>query len=147
MTDTPTHDLPYTDDDLRAEAAAQYATLAESPEFMCVGEQMDDDIVASTDGQDGGKTWSELLPFEADGGEAYNTAQRKIHALINGGADVSEWAVDLGADGLEPSPNVLNLDGDGHPLVRLHMAFHPDMSERDRQRFGLALAHVMANAL
>ncbi|MEV5086225.1 hypothetical protein AB0K74_48820, partial [Streptomyces sp. NPDC056159] len=91
-------DQPYTDDDLRVEAAAQHATLTEDPEFMCVGEQMDDDIVASTEHEDGGKTWSELLPFEADSGEAYNTVQRKIHALINGAADVSKWAVDLGAD-------------------------------------------------
>ncbi|MFB6955514.1 hypothetical protein ACFCYB_00400 [Streptomyces sp. NPDC056309] len=147
MTDTPTHDLPYTDDDLRAEAAAQYATLAEDPEFMCVGEQMDDDIVASTDGQDGGKTWSELLPFEADGGEAYNTAQRKIHGLINGAADVSEWAVNLGADGLEPEDHTLTVDGDDKPLVRLHCAFSPGLDDQARIAFMSRLARVMANAL
>jgi hypothetical protein len=61
--------------------------------------------------------------------------------------DLSKWAVDLGADGLEPSPHVLNLDGDDKPIVRLHMAFDPEMPERDRQQFGLALTQLMANAL
>ncbi|MFI1472078.1 hypothetical protein [Streptomyces wuyuanensis] len=146
-------DLPYTEADLRAEAARQYMSLTEDPEFMCVGEAMEDRYVQSTvvdedpDFEREGSTWGELLPYNHDDGNAYNEAQRKIHNLIRGAADVSEWAVDLGTDGLEPSPNVLNLDGDGGPIVRLHMAFHPDMDERDRQRFGLALARVMANAL
>ncbi|MEU2111855.1 hypothetical protein [Streptomyces sp. NPDC019507] len=122
-------DQPYTQDDLRAEAARQHYTATTDPEFMCVGEQMDDE------------TWRSLNEDDHD------AAQRAIHSLINGAADVSDWAINLGADGLEPSPNVLNLDGDDQPIVRLHMAFHPDMDERDRQRFGLALARVMANAL
>lgn len=140
------NDLPYTDDDLRAEAASQHAALTEDPDFMGVGEGMEDAYVGSTLNGDDGKTWAQLLPYEADGGKAYNAAQRKIHALIPG-ADLSEWAVNLGVDGLEPSPNVLNLDGDDTVIVRLHMAFHPDMDERDRQRFGMALARVMADNL
>jgi hypothetical protein len=96
-------DLPYTDADLRAEAAAQHALLSEDPDFMGVGEGTQDSIVASTEADGGGKTWEELLPYEADGGEAYNAAQRKIHDLIPG-ADVSEWAIQLGAAGLKPHP-------------------------------------------
>lgn len=61
--------------------------------------------------------------------------------------DLSEWAANIGADGLEPSPNVLNLDGDDKPIVRLHMAFDPDLPERARQQFDLGLAQVMADAL
>ncbi|MER7813845.1 hypothetical protein [Streptomyces sp. NPDC096153] len=135
-------DLPYTEGDLRAEAARQHMTLTEDPEYMGVGEQMRDQPCPPTDEPGPGlHTWGDLTNDEFD------AAQRKIHILISGAVDLSEWAIDLGAEGLEPSPNVLNLDGDGGPIVRLHMAFHPDMDERDRQRFGLALARVMANAL
>jgi hypothetical protein len=124
-------DRPYTDEDLRLEAAAQHAVLTEDPDFMGVGEGMEDSIVASTE-DGGGKTWAELLPYEADGGEAYNDAQRKIHDLIPG-ADVSEWAVNLGADGLEPSDeHVITLDGDGKPIARIHFAFEPGMPDETR---------------
>ncbi|MFD6294550.1 hypothetical protein ACFWFU_07065 [Streptomyces sp. NPDC060235] len=61
--------------------------------------------------------------------------------------DLSEWANNLATDGLEPSANVLNIDGDDKPIVRLHMAFDPDMPERARQGFGLALAQVMADGI
>jgi hypothetical protein len=120
-------DRPYTDDDLRAEAARQHATLTEDPDFVGVGEQMDDEEWRSLNADD------------------FDAAQRSIHDLINGAADVSEWAVNLGADGLEPSPHVINLDGDNGPFVRIHFAFHPDMPERDRQRFGLAFAQAIAD--
>jgi hypothetical protein len=146
-------DHPYTDDDLRAEAARQHSSLTEDPDFMGVGEQMEDRYAQSTvidedpDFEREGSTWGELLPYNHDDGNAYNEAQRKIHNLINGAADVSRWAVDLGADGLEPSPDVLNLDGDNGPFIRVHFAFDPAMPERERQRFSLGLAQVIADAL
>ena len=40
-------DRPYTDDDLRAEAARQHAALTEDPDFMGVGEQMQDQEIES----------------------------------------------------------------------------------------------------
>jgi hypothetical protein len=140
-------DRPYTNEDLRSEAARQHATLTEDPDYMGVGEQMQGQEIESLlppDEADGaeGPHWDDLLDEDQ-----FDEAQRKIHDLINGAADVSQWAVNLGADGLEPSAHVLNLDGDDKPIVRLHMAFHPDMDERDRQRFGLALARVMAENL
>lgn len=75
-------DLPYTDTDLRAEAARQHAGLTEDPDYVGIGEQMDDEI------------WRGLSEDD------YDAAQRSIHDLINGAADVSEWAVNLGAAGL-----------------------------------------------
>lgn len=105
-------DRPYTDEDLRAEAARQHLVLTEDPDFMGVGEAMEDRYVESTfvdgdeDEPDGetGSTWGELLPYNHDDGNAYNAAQRAIHDLINGAADVSEWAIQLGAAGLTPHP-------------------------------------------
>ncbi|MBQ1122604.1 hypothetical protein [Streptomyces sp. B15] len=158
MSDTTT-ETPYTDEDLRTEAARQHYELTTDPEFMCVGEAMEDAEVDSlapqhagqdVDGQPNdadGVTWAGLLPFEADDGDAYNAAQRKVHDLISGAADVSRWAVDLGADGLQPEDHAISLDGDDTPLVRVHMAFHPDMSDADRQRFAMRLGQLVANAL
>ncbi|MFJ8146006.1 hypothetical protein ACIQ6R_13130 [Streptomyces sp. NPDC096048] len=99
-------DHPYTDTDLRAEAARQHAVLTEDPDFVGVGEQMEDRHIQSTvidedpDFAPEGATWAGSLDPEGDGTDAYAEAQRKIHGLIQGAADVSEWAVNLGAAGL-----------------------------------------------
>ncbi|MFJ8791429.1 hypothetical protein [Streptomyces sp. NPDC102462] len=126
-------DRPYTDDDLRAEAASQHAALTEDPDFMGVGERMEDDIVASTEADGDGKTWGELLDPDGDDDEAWDAAQRRIHDLISGAADVSEWAVNLGADGLEPLPEQLTAQTDNGPWFRLHFAVRPDMPDDIRR--------------
>lgn len=87
-------DLPYTDADLYAEAARQHHALTEDPDFMGVGEQMDGRRIPSTDDGLGGMGWDGLPD------DHYRAAQRRIHDLINDAADVSEWAVQLGAAGL-----------------------------------------------
>ena len=123
---------PYTDDDLRAEAARQHAALTEDTDFVGVAEAME-----------GTEIESHLPPAEADGAEGlhwdmaldsneFEEAQRAIHTLIEGAADVSEWAVNLGADGLEPYDGQLTLDGDDKPIARIHFAFAPDMPEEMR---------------
>ncbi|MFK4801714.1 hypothetical protein ACI3K5_23905 [Streptomyces sp. MPA0124] len=127
-------DHPYTDDDLRAEAARQHAVLAEDPDFMGVGEQMEDATVEHTDDGDTSLTWTELLVPQGAGAsyEAFGEAQRKIHGLIQGAADVSEWAVNLGADGLEPSTEHEITLNAGRPIARIHFAFEPGMPEEMR---------------
>ncbi|WP_406419994.1 hypothetical protein [Streptomyces sp. NBC_00842] len=139
-------DQPYTEDDLRAEAASQHAGLTEDPEFMCIGEAMDDDIVAST--EDGPNlTWGDLLPDE----DAFNTAQKRIRDLIVGAADLSEWAVNLGADGLEPDEHQLGFAAGTTPIVRIHFAFASGLSAEARdalvQGIGEAAAREMQLAL
>ncbi|MEE1817997.1 hypothetical protein PUR59_30520, partial [Streptomyces sp. SP18ES09] len=74
---------PYTDDDLRAEAAKQLATLAEDPEFMCIGERMEGSPIESADDS----TWDQLDD------EDFDAAQRSIDDLVSNAADTSEWAV------------------------------------------------------
>ena len=140
-------DLPYTEEDLRAAAAAKHAVLIEDPDFMGVGEHMDDDIVASTEGKDGGKTWSELLPYEADGGEAFNAAQRKIHDLIGKAADVSVWAVDLGADGLQPGEHCITVGAADKPIARIHFAFEPGMPDEMRAALVEGIGQAIADHL
>jgi len=129
---------PYTDDDLRAEAARQYATLTSDPDHMGVGEQMEDGWVPSVETAEDGsaRTWKQLLVTEDGDDEdytAYGEAQEKIHDLINGAADVSEWAVNLGADGLEPLPDQLTASTANGPRFRLHFAVRPDMPDDMRR--------------
>ena len=130
-------DLPYTDDDLRAEAARQHASLADDPDFMGVGEQMDGTEVCP----DGGVTWDDFST------QTYETAQRAIHDLIDGAADVSRWAVDLGADGLEPNGHSLTIGSAEKPVARIHFAFAPDMADDVRTALVEGLAQVIADGL
>ncbi|MFI0768584.1 hypothetical protein ACH4TQ_27410 [Streptomyces sp. NPDC021218] len=157
-----TTDQPYTDADLRAEATRQHAFLTEDPDFMGVGEAMEDAEVESLapehtardiDGQPNdadGVTWGQLLPYNHDDGNAYNVAQREIHNLINGAANTSEWAVNLGADGLKPDEHQLTWSTGPQPIVRVHFAFHDGMSDEARdylvQAVGEALGGVMDTA-
>jgi hypothetical protein len=127
-------DRPYTDDDLIAEAARQHHDLTQDPDFMGIGEAME--TIAST-----GESWEDALVTrdadDEDGDvgdwDAFDAAKRAIHDLINDAADVSGWAVRLGADGLEPRASALDLGPSSEPAqVRIHFAFDPDMSEQDR---------------
>ncbi|MBX9425473.1 hypothetical protein [Streptomyces lateritius] len=138
---------PYTDDDLRAEAARQLAQSAWDPDLVSVGEQMADAEIESY-----------LPPAEADGAEGWHwdealdddqfeEAQRTIHALIEGAADVSEWAVNLGADGLEPYDGQLTLNGDDKPFARIHFAFDQDMPEEMRMALVQGVGNEIARHL
>ncbi|ELP62832.1 hypothetical protein PV735_11220 [Streptomyces turgidiscabies] len=130
-------DRPYTDDDLRAEAVRQHHSLTEDPDFMGVGEQMQDQEIVP----DGGVTWDDF----SEG--TFEAAQRSIHDLINGAANVSEWAVDIGADGLEPLDSVLSMQTSTGPLARIHFAVRPDMPERLRRALVEGLAVEIAKYL
>lgn len=147
---------PYTDDDLRVEAARQHYTATTDPDFVGIGEQMDGSFIDSTvidpDPEQGtepltGRKWDDLAPHE------FGEAQRAIDDLLGGAADVSEWAINLGADGLEPDGYTLQLgesdspDGNDRPRVRLHFAFHPDMDDDARHSFVMELSKVVLRNL
>ncbi|MFI0530282.1 hypothetical protein ACH3XX_09560 [Streptomyces scabiei] len=126
-------DRPYTDDDLRAEATRQHVALTEDPDFMGVGEQMQgseiDSLLPPEEADDAeGPHWDEALDEDQ-----FSDAQRRIHGLISNAADVSEWAVHLGADGLEPLPEQLTAHTDYSPWFRLHFAVRPDMPDDMRR--------------
>ncbi|MEV7470432.1 hypothetical protein AB0O20_28605 [Streptomyces kronopolitis] len=136
---------PYTDDDLKAEAARQHYVLTSQLNGRQVLSRMLDAPVSSTcsaDGTDDGLTWDEALNCDQLG-----DPEQAITDLIRRAADVSDWAVRLGADGLEPEDHTLTVDGDDTPLVRLHLAFHPDLPDSARRAFSMRLARVMADAL
>jgi hypothetical protein len=150
-------DRPYTDADLRAEAARQHQTATEDPDFMGIAEQMEGAFIESTlvdpDPQTGtepvtGRTWDELDE------DSYDAAQRSIDDLIGKAADVSEWAINLGADGLEPTGHTFQLGSQGlgeddeeQPGVRLHFAFHPEWDDDVRDQFVMRLTRLIAQNL
>lgn len=120
---------PYTDTNLRTEAAHQHANLTKNPNFMSIGEQMDTR-----------PTWNRLDEHHFD------AAQDAVHNLITGAANLSTWAVNLGADHLEPDPHVIDLDDNGQPTVRVHFAFHPDMTDTERHHLLTAASRALQTA-
>lgn len=144
-------DEPYTDDDLRAEAARQHATLTEDPDFMGVGEQMGDrfvryEVVDPEHGDlmppPGTPKWNDLPEDEFD------EAQQKIHDLINGAAYTSEWAINLGADGLEPAARAIDIGWNDGPLqARLHIAFTADVPHDEREQLLADISDAIAGTV
>lgn len=131
-------DQPYTDDDLRAEAARQHHTSVEDPDFMGTGEQMQDQEITVG----GGVAWDDFRD------ETFEAAQRSIHDLITGAADVSAWAVNLGADGLESSTeHAITVQRGGRPIARIHFAFEPGMDTDLRDALVEGIGEAIADAV
>lgn len=127
-------DQPYTEDDLRVEAAKQLATLTEDAEFVCIGERMEGSPIASAEDSH----WDQLDD------DQFDTAQRRIDTLISRAADLSAWAVELGADGLEPSADTASLKVGDRTLVRVHVAFERGLSDALRREFIASLGESIA---
>lgn len=130
MTHQKPADRPYTEADLRAEAARQHQTATEDPDFVGIAEQMDgafiDSTVVDSDPETGtepvtGRTWDQLDE------EEFGKAHRAIDDILGRAADVSDWAIELGADGLEPDEEHVDIAG-----ARIHFAFDPGMPEEMR---------------
>jgi hypothetical protein len=142
-------DLPYTDADLRTEATRQHADLTEDPDFGGVGEQMINTVIPSRSSWSSQAWWHSLEDGPGDG-QQFEEAQRAIHDLINGAADTSAWAVNLGADGLTPDGHHADFghhpDGTG-PLMRLHFAFHSEADETDRHALAQLVTETVQDAL
>ncbi len=123
-------DRPYTDDDLRAEAAREVKYTLDNVDT-------DGLLEASTYDLNGGR-WYDL--GEGD----WRAALQGVDGLVEGAADVSEWAVNLGADGLEPLPEQMTAETDRGPLFRLHFAVRPDMSDEARRALVEGIAREIA---
>ena len=139
---------PYTDEDLRHEAARQLLLSVEDPDFMGIGERMDGTPIPSTvvdlepetgEPLEMSRAWSHLPR------EDFDAAQRSIDELLTCAADTSDWAINLGADGLEPHGRALDA-GDG-PRFRVHFAFAKDMSDDDRNDLISQFAAFMIHGL
>jgi hypothetical protein len=122
---------PYSTNDLRVEAAHCREAISRPPTVDEIKRSLRGTYIDShrTKEGEGGATWGDLLD-EA----GVTVVSRRIDNLITGAADVSAWAVNLGADGLEPIHGSLNIqDKAGDDRVRLHFAFAPDMDQATRK--------------
>jgi hypothetical protein len=121
-------DLPYTDADLRHEAARQLKNTTEDADFVGIGEQMTGTVIPSRAGEPRA-CWHDLDDLD---GDAFGDAQRAIDDLLSKAADTSTWAVQLGADGLEPFAEHLDIQDPAGPRMRIHVAYSPDMPPETR---------------
>lgn len=103
-----------TEDDVRAEAARLHAGAARDA---------DERIRPSVQHR-----WGSLLDAE----KVDEVCDRVIDTLDRV-ANTSRWAVDLGADGLEPHAAFVDIAAKGLTGVRIHFAFHPDMPDGLRE--------------
>lgn len=122
---------PYTEGDLRHEAARQHATLIEDPDFMGIGEMMNGQVIPSTTLDLTGvigepyelcQGWHQISP------ENFEEAQRLIGDLLQKAANVSGYAIDCGAEGLRPAGHrTVNGDEDGPTRAAFHIALDPQL--------------------
>ncbi|WP_439947241.1 hypothetical protein [Streptomyces sp. BBFR109] len=138
---------PYTDDDLRAEAARQHAKFTAEPDEGLVGEVMESGNVLSLGERDDARTWTELLEPDGDETPEYTEAQRAVTDLIRGAADVSKWAINLGADGLEPDHHAITIGSKDSPIARIHFAFAPDLDDDLRNALVEGIGQFIADSL
>ncbi|MFE3202154.1 hypothetical protein [Embleya sp. NPDC059237] len=112
----------WNDDDLYREAARQHHEATRNPDYMGVGERMADKTIGDSD-----TTWGRLDE------EEFDFARTGIDELVNDAADMSRWAIDAGADQLEPHERTLAYTAaDGRPLIRIHFAFAHEIPEENR---------------
>ena len=129
--------LPYTTADLAAEAARQHKAATEDPDFSGIGEQMEGHKIPSR----GDFQWDQLDEDDFD------AAQRAIDDLLGKSADVSEWALDLGAAGLEPDEHKFTLNAGPKPIIRVHFAFAAELSDDARTAFVEGLGESAAREM
>lgn len=107
--------MSYTEEDIRVEAARQYKEILSDSGYTSVGERMD-----------GESRWRGLDDDDWD--KAANAVEDRLDKV----ADLSRWAVDMGANGLQPSGDGVTAKAGDVPRVQVHFAFAPDVNEEAR---------------
>lgn len=125
-------DQPYTNDDLRAAAALMHYGLTTEPN------PADADAALSVNPR-----WLLVEPFS----EYEEELREATVELVSKAANVSDWAVGLGIDKLEPEEHNVTLKAAERPIVRIHFAFAPEMPEDAREAFVMSLGQGAARAL
>jgi hypothetical protein len=124
-------DRPYTDDDLRTEAARQYAEALRSPDLLEVGDEMQGQPIPSTvvdlepdtgEPLEMSRTWGQLS------GDDFHDARNEIHELLDSAPDVSRWAVRLGTCYLRQTTELAWGHGDAWDLA-VQVAHRPGISD------------------
>lgn len=117
-------DRPYTDADLRHEAARLHARAATK------ADELIRPLVQ--------RKWGE----QADP-EAIDEACDEIVTLLDGAADVSDWAITLGAARLRPvRTHAVRLTTGGYP-VAVHIAIDPELTDAARDELTAELTKAI----
>lgn len=110
---------PYTDDDLRREAARQYAEVLRAPDRLEVGDEMAGQPILS---RSGSVRWGELS------GDDFHDAGNEVHELLDSAVDMSAWSVNLGARYLKTTTELAwGRGGDAWDLA-VQIAHRPGLS-------------------
>jgi hypothetical protein len=142
-------DPPYTEDDLRAEAARQHASLTADPDFIGVSEMMEGEVIPSTMTDIGFvegeqyelcQGWHQLAP------EHFEAAHRSVSDLLDKVINVSEYAIDCGAEGLVPTEHRLVRGVEtGVVCAAFHISLDPHL-ELDQRAYD-EIADIVRNNL
>lgn len=121
-------DHPYTNADLRATAAEFIATAIQGITPSEIADRMDRNYVQSTNrGDESRRTWEQLLNGDGLDTTEFLAARQQIDDLIRDAADVSEWAIQLGAAGLTPHPAMACQSTSGRYNVAVQVATANDL--------------------
>jgi hypothetical protein len=134
--------LPYDEEDLLIEAAKQYANKTCDTDLVAVGEAMTYSEITSL-----------LPPGEADGAEGpawgdmddeqFAEAQNRIHKLINGAADLSEWAVEMGAAELDPYGVKITINAGDKAFLSVNFGFAASVPEKTRMELAMKVGRFI----
>lgn len=110
--------------DILTEAARQHANLTQGADPVSVGEQMADRPLNTKSDT----TWGDLSD------ELFEHAAMDILKAVDGAADLSLWAVSLGAFGLEAEEDAVIFGGSANkPSCAILFAFSGDVPKEDRR--------------
>lgn len=87
-------DFPYTDTDLRVEAARQYAEVLRAPDRLEVQDEMQGSLIPSRSGDGRTVRWG-ALP-----GDDFHDAANRVHELLDDVPDLSRWSINLSGSSL-----------------------------------------------
>ncbi|RSS11368.1 hypothetical protein [Streptomyces sp. WAC08401] len=127
-------DLPYTDDDARAEAAAQLRS-ARDPEFFEIN------IEGHKIPSRGAFQWDQL------GDVDFHDANREIGEHVEYAVDLTRWSVDLGATGLKATSELAwGRGGDAWDLA-VQIAHRPALNDDLREAITAAIRSAVNHVL
>jgi hypothetical protein len=133
---------PYTDDDLRAEAARQYAEVLRSPDRIEVQDEMQGTAIPSRSDADQTVRWGQLS------GDEFHDAANEVHELLDDAPNLSRWAIDLSACVLTRTTELAWGHGDNwHLAVQLahRRGIHNDLSGAFANAIRNAVNQVLAD--
>jgi hypothetical protein len=140
---------PYTDDDLRREAARQYAEALHNPGLIDVQDGMQGTPIPSTvvdlepetgEPLEMSRAWHQLS------GDGFHDARNEVHELLESAVDLSRWAVDLGACGLRKTTELAWGHGNAWDLA-VQIAHRPGVAPELHEAIVSAVQTAVTDAL